>query len=132
LEAVVRSFKPVDPLSLRWEFPLWLPDDSIDPALLRGRMTKGEERQLDKDAVGKAKILEVLKDGAQTTREIRGHLACGKDRADRLLAMLHNDKQIGADEVTGNGGKQKRFYLIAKGGPEGGTADQLLDHQRTT
>ncbi len=132
LEAVVRSFAPVEPLALRWTFPLWTADDSLDPAQLRGRLTRGEERQLDKDGEGKAEILEFLAEGAKTTRAIRGHLCCGQPRCDRLLAMLQRDKQIGAEEFTGNGGKQKRYFLIHKGGSEGGTAYQLLDHHRTT
>jgi DnaB-like helicase N terminal domain/AAA domain len=32
LEAVVRSFKPIDPLPLRWTFPVWTPDVGLDPA----------------------------------------------------------------------------------------------------
>jgi hypothetical protein len=35
LEAAVRSWPPVAPLCLRWEFPVWLPDNTLDPAALR-------------------------------------------------------------------------------------------------
>src|SRR5205085_5125384 len=31
-EALVRSFAPVEPIGLRWIFPLWVPDDDVDPA----------------------------------------------------------------------------------------------------
>jgi hypothetical protein len=35
LDAAVRSWPPVAPLCLRWEFPVWLPDNTLDPAALR-------------------------------------------------------------------------------------------------
>ncbi|HEY2415956.1 MAG TPA: AAA family ATPase [Pirellulaceae bacterium] len=35
LDAAVRSFPPVDPICLRWSFPIWTPDGSLDPAALR-------------------------------------------------------------------------------------------------
>lgn len=46
LDAAVRSWPPVSPRCLRWTFPVWTPDDSLDPALLRPerprRRPKGE------------------------------------------------------------------------------------------
>jgi hypothetical protein len=35
LDAAVRSWPPVSPRCLRWTFPVWTPDDSLDPTLLR-------------------------------------------------------------------------------------------------
>lgn len=49
LEAAVRSWSPPDPLCLRWSFPVWLPDDTLDPRELkveyggwRGRRERAE------------------------------------------------------------------------------------------
>jgi RecA-family ATPase len=53
LDAAVRSFAPVEPLSLRWSFPLWMPDENINPVKLKGLRTKNEERQSDKDPRGR-------------------------------------------------------------------------------
>lgn len=39
LEAAVRSFPPVEPRCLRWEFPLWLPAEEFDPADLKQEST---------------------------------------------------------------------------------------------
>src|SRR5690606_38037062 len=47
LDAVVRSFPPVEPLALRWQFPLWQPADDIDPGKLKGRLTAQEQRQAE-------------------------------------------------------------------------------------
>lgn len=35
LDAVVRSWRPVDPLCLRWAFPVWTPDWTLDPSELK-------------------------------------------------------------------------------------------------
>jgi hypothetical protein len=35
LDAAVRSWPPLSPRCLRWTFPVWTPDDSLDPADLR-------------------------------------------------------------------------------------------------
>lgn len=35
LDAAVRSWPPVTPRCLRWTFPVWTPDDSLDPTALR-------------------------------------------------------------------------------------------------
>ena len=39
LEAAVRSWPPVDPRVLRWTFPVWTPDDTLDPQQLRNFQT---------------------------------------------------------------------------------------------
>jgi hypothetical protein len=43
LEAAVRSWPPVDPICLRWRFPVWNPDPSLDPFALRG-LRRGRTR----------------------------------------------------------------------------------------
>jgi len=40
LEAAVRSWPPVEPICLRWTFPVWTPDDSLDPTALRSERPK--------------------------------------------------------------------------------------------
>lgn len=35
MDAAVRSWPPLDPLCLRWTFPIWTPDETLDPTLLR-------------------------------------------------------------------------------------------------
>lgn len=44
-EAITRSFPPPAPLPMRWEYPRWRPDHTLDPTALRvdGRRKKKEE-----------------------------------------------------------------------------------------
>ena len=37
LDAAVPSWPPIEPRCLRWTFPVWTPDDSLDPAALPSR-----------------------------------------------------------------------------------------------
>ena len=47
MDAAVRSWAPLDPLCLRWRFPLWTPAPELDPSLLRkdNRRKRQEKRQ---------------------------------------------------------------------------------------
>jgi len=40
LEAAVRSWPPIDPMPLRWLFPVWKPATDLDPALLKSQKPK--------------------------------------------------------------------------------------------
>ena len=42
LEAAARSWPPVDPIVLRWEFPVWTVDSGLDPAALKQATSKGK------------------------------------------------------------------------------------------
>ena len=44
LEAAVRSWPPVPPRCLRWTFPVWTPDDNLDPKRLRSERPKRTPR----------------------------------------------------------------------------------------
>jgi hypothetical protein len=44
MDARVRSFVPVDPLCLRWEYPIWRRDDTLDPTAIRtGRKSRNHD-----------------------------------------------------------------------------------------
>ena len=53
LEAAVRSWPPVEPICMRWKFPVWTRDDSLDPAALRldwPKRRKKEKKEAAKPA----------------------------------------------------------------------------------
>ncbi|MCA9137395.1 MAG: AAA family ATPase [Planctomycetales bacterium] len=44
VDAAVRSWPPLEPRCLRWEFPVWRPDDYLDPADLKFERPNGRSR----------------------------------------------------------------------------------------
>ena len=44
VDAAVRSWPPLEPRCLRWEFPVWQPDDHLDPADLKFERPNGRSR----------------------------------------------------------------------------------------
>lgn len=48
LEAAVRSWPPVDPLGLRWQFPIWTPDFSLDPNSLKSEHPRRRPKEKPK------------------------------------------------------------------------------------
>ncbi len=64
LEAAVRSWPRLEPLCLCWSFPVWNPDDSLDPTLLQGNRSR--RRKAEKEP---AKPPEPPWDAARFVRE---------------------------------------------------------------
>jgi hypothetical protein len=48
-DAAVRSWHPLDPLCLRWSFPVWSIDDSLDPACLRPERPRKRPKPKDEE-----------------------------------------------------------------------------------
>ena len=111
LEAAVRSFRPVDPLSLRFEFPLWLPAGGVDPSRVKGRLTRSEERQGEKDREGMAKIAEALRAEPLTARRLRGLTGISRERQERLLDQMESGRQIIAATIEVRGNECKQYRL---------------------
>jgi hypothetical protein len=101
LEAVVRSFAPVDPLPLRWEFPLWVPAMDVDPTLLKGRLDPKAERQAKEDKQGIDDIINALRRavGPLSTRKLMAESGIGQDRLEKLAARLRKDGHITIQET---------------------------------
>jgi RecA-family ATPase len=111
LESVVRSFKPVEPISLRWAFPVWQRDDGLDPTAIKGRSSKAEERQNEKDRDGCYKLIEALRPKSATARDLRGKTGLSKDRTDRLLELLESKGNV-KWKMTKRRGNPCRLYTL--------------------
>ena len=111
MDAAVRSFAPVEPMALRWEFPCWYQVD-VDTTKLKGRLTKGEQRQSVKDTEGIEAIKAALEKGDNTCREIR-RLAggMGLSRCERLLGVLETNKTITSVETLRRGNTCRLYHL---------------------
>jgi RecA-family ATPase len=88
LDAAVRSFKPVEPVVLRWEFPLWTPDEFGDAKKLKERKTAGEQRVADRDKEGTSLILATLTKKPNSIRGIMAETEMSKDRVIKLVDRL--------------------------------------------
>jgi hypothetical protein len=87
LDAAIRSFKPIAPIGLRFEFPIWTADESIDIELLKGRLSKSEEKSVGRDIESDRKVLDACQTWA-TRRELRKTTGFGDGRLDRAIARL--------------------------------------------
>ena len=111
LDAAVRSFPPVEPMAIRWEFPLWVPDEWADAGKLKGKLNANEQKQKQRDKEGCDTIISALLAGPATARELRPRTAIGKDRLQRLLDRLEFDSQITAEEIDNRGNKCKQYSV---------------------
>lgn len=112
LEAEVRSFAPIKPVGLRWQFPLWQRAE-IDTEALKDRKTKQEQRNDARLAEGVKKVWDVLESGPLTPRKLREATGFGKSRLDTVLdKMVANGKLTYKEtKVSGN---QTREYSRAE------------------
>jgi len=115
LDAAVRSWPPIDPTCLRWDFPVWSVDDTLDPASL-----KNERPGKKKDALPKADkpaepswgverfVAEFISDEPLSLAELRELVKPVKDlpmrRAEDLLSIAESRQLIERRKLPGRGG----------------------------
>ena len=110
LDAAVRSFEPVKPMTLKWDFPVWLPSES-DPEKLKTQPTRGERRQAAKDRNGMDAIAQALEEGPATLRKLRGTTGIGKDRLERLAGLLVQAGKLTTTEIVVRGNPTNEYHL---------------------
>lgn len=91
MDAAVRSFPPVAAVPLRWTFPVWSVDTSLDPKALKRPTSRADAQQNTRDQQGRDAILRALKAGPVTKRKLREKTGFGSDRLTRLLSQLRDD-----------------------------------------
>lgn len=102
LEAAVRSFAPVEPLTLRWDFPLWVADDSLDPTRLKAKLTGQEERQSARDQEADDQIWEFCSEW-RSRAEMKRHFGWSEGRLDRGIRRLVDAHCLTESEETRRG-----------------------------
>lgn len=117
LDGAPRSFKPIEPVVLRWEFPLWTPDDNLNPADLR---RPNDARREQSDQQGRESVTKALARGPLTSRKLREAAGMGAERLRKLINQLVESGEIGHVEIE----RQDCLRLSGEGiGPVGS------DHQ---
>lgn len=112
-EAAIRSFAPVEPFCLAWNFPVWMPADDADPQQLKRQPTKGDERQASKDAEGAGEIVEALRrhGGRLTESKVRKETGFCQSRAARLLRLMEGDGRVQRSTAQVHGNDCVEFVL---------------------
>lgn len=108
LDAAVRSFAPLDPMVLRWRFPLWEVDEMADPALLKGKQTQQEQKAVEKGRETETAILEHCQTW-RSRKELRTETGWGEDRVNRAIAQLLKRRMLDRSEETRRGQKCEVF-----------------------
>jgi hypothetical protein len=93
LDGVVRSWPPIEPLCLRWQFPCWTPAPSLDPSDLdTGRQRR--ETVVDESPAKRLSVEDLLAtclrpepQSHAATIEAALDAGCSERRAERLLKM---------------------------------------------
>ena len=112
LDAALRSFPPIEPVVLRWNFPLWIPDDSLDAGKLKAKRTATDERQSERDNEGIVALAAVLAEGPATRSILRGRTALSPDRLQRLLDQLEASGSVTWTEQTIRGNACRIYQSV--------------------
>lgn len=119
LEAVTRSFKSPEPVSIQFDWPLW--SAIACPAVLKTRKAAGGKSQADRDADGIQAILEAIPEGGHVgTRRLRDLVGMGDGRFRRLLSLLVKDGKVKIGRRRKKGVK-KPIEVVSRVGTEVGT-----------
>jgi len=116
LDAAVRSWAPIEPAGLRWSFPVWDVDETLDPALLkserpkRARPEKEDRREEDPWDVGRF-VETFISDQPASKAQIREAAKDAPGLSWRRVADLL--------EIAETEGRVRRRQLPGRGGPVG-------------
>jgi len=111
LEAAVRSFAPVEPVGLRWDFPLWTRADDINTDALKDRKTKQEQRHAERTIEGMQVIKHKLAEaGRLTPKKIREATGMGKSRVDGLLEKMLAADEVKYEPITVRGNQTREYF----------------------
>ena len=111
VDAVCRSFRSPHPLTIRWEFPLWL-ESSIEPALKKVKDNR-QAKQEESDSAAKKEMLDALADGEVVSQSVLfSNLSYGHSvsRTKRVCDMLARDKKIKRTTKRRKGTKRELVY----------------------
>jgi hypothetical protein len=108
LDAAVRSFAPIQPIAVRWDFPLWVPDSSLDVTKIRG---KKPDKQKQQDAENMETDNDILAacETWETRHAIRVATGFGDSRRDKGIARLLKLDLLNKDKQTRGGKKVSVF-----------------------
>lgn len=110
MEAAVRSFAPLTAVGLRWEFPTWSLDDSLDPAELK---TPTEARKGKSLAKNRKKVLEALRAATKplTTNQLARAAGLTRDACEKALKKPVAFGEVEAVDWMASGNKTTAYRI---------------------
>ena len=94
MEAVCRSHEPLEPKTLRFEFPTWRVESDIRPEVKVAK-TEADRRQVARDNEADEAVLKCLAEEVEATMsEIRKKTGLSYDRCNRVLARLQDQDRV--------------------------------------
>jgi hypothetical protein len=115
LEAVVRSFPPVEPIAIRWDFPIWTLDAEADPAKLLRPAKRGQREAREADQ--RELVTTAMKIGNPVTKtHLRSLLGWGGDRFNRAFAPLEADGTLRPGDGRGKQGQKREVWSVCEDG----------------
>ena len=112
LDGALRSFAPIEPTALRWEFPLWTPEFGVDPLRLRRQPSPSEQRQAERDGDGMNEVEGALAFGGATSKQLQQSTGMSRERLARLLPMLIAAGRVEVKQTTIRGNDCDEYHLI--------------------
>jgi len=96
LDAALRSFPPIEPVTLRWEFPRWHVANDVAPKLATRQVTK--QSKLDQEGIGKIRdALSITDEDSETwisVSAIRKTTGMGLPRVEKLLGVMKKKSDL--------------------------------------
>jgi hypothetical protein len=104
LDACVRSWPPINPICLRWEFPIWTVDNDLDPTQLRIENRRKKHKEEISDVPAESKIVwtaEKFTDSFITDEPVekriiiaRASIVMPVRQAERWLTLAEHERRI--------------------------------------
>lgn len=110
LEAVTRSFCSPDPITIKFDYPIW--ERSALPAEIR--KPAGRQDQAEKDRETDREILDAILEAGQpqSNAELRKLTGFGESRVTRALRRLAKQEQISSQEIERAGKTAVRWTAV--------------------
>jgi len=96
MEAVCRSWRPPEPTTLKWEYPVWFALEGVEPEVKRPKSAGALNQQM-KDTESDGAVMSALttaKSKRLSTSQLRGKTGFGLDRINRTIARLTDSGQV--------------------------------------
>ncbi len=114
MEAAIRSFPPAQPVALRWEYPLWVLAEGVDPRRLRKANGDKQKQQQADDDEGIRKITAaLLQDRTATVSKLIRCTSMSRQRVQRLVGRMEESEHVVGSETVIGGNNCVEYRLAA-------------------